>query len=91
MTCHGHSLYYSNQHCVNMWETTLAASEAPSQKSRVELEKYVILLARAAGLSCFAVLINRQRFTKTANIWGITNNTKGRNSNRVVLLHKPGP
>ncbi len=61
------------------------------RKGRVRLEEYVVRLAREAGLSCIAVLINRQRFTKTANIWGIANNAKGTNSNRVVLLQKPGP
>ncbi len=61
------------------------------KKGRVRLEEHVVRLARTAGLSCHAVVVNRQRFTKTANIWGITNNAKGTNSNRVVLLQKPGP
>jgi hypothetical protein len=61
------------------------------KKGMVRLEEHVVRLAHAAGLSCNAVLVNRQRFTKTANIWGITNNTKGTNSNRVVLLQKPQP
>ena len=59
------------------------------RKGRVKLEEYVVRLARAAGLSCFAVLINSQRFTKTDNNWGITNNAKGANSNKVVLLQSP--
>lgn len=61
------------------------------RKGRVRLEEHVVRLARNAGFSCHAVLVNRQCFTKTANIWGIANNTKGTNSNRVVLLQKPGP
>lgn len=61
------------------------------RKGTIRLEEHVVRLAEAAGLSCCGVLINRQRFTKTANIWGISNNTKGTNSNRVVLLNKPGP
>jgi len=61
------------------------------RKGTIRLEEHVVRLAEAAGLSCCGVLINRQRFTKTANIWGISNNSKGTNSNRVVLLQKPGP
>jgi len=34
-------------------------------------------------------LVNSQQFTKTANCWGVTNNTRGTNTNRVVLLQKP--
>ena len=33
-------------------------------------------------------LVNQQVFTKTANIWGIDNNTRGTNTNRIVLLRK---
>ena len=36
-----------------------------------------------------AVLINEQRFTRTANIWGVTNNRRGTNTNRVVVLGAP--
>ena len=41
-----------------------------------------------AGLTPLLVLINQQEFTKTANCWGVDNNSKGTNSNRVVLLGK---
>ena len=36
-----------------------------------------------------AVAINSQKFTKTANIWGVANNAKGTTSNRIVLFRKP--
>jgi hypothetical protein len=55
----------------------------------VKLEDAVIPGAMAAGLEPVFVLINAQSFTKTANLWGVTNNTIGTNSNRVVLLRKP--
>ena len=42
----------------------------------------------AAGLEPVLVLVNAQQFTKTANCWGVTNNRKGTNTNRVVLLRK---
>ncbi|MGH9370212.1 MAG: hypothetical protein ACRD15_01630 [Vicinamibacterales bacterium] len=34
------------------------------------------------------VLVNAQEFTKTANCWGVTNNSKGTNTNRVVVFRK---
>ncbi len=34
------------------------------------------------------LMINAQRFTKTANCWGVSNNRKGTNSNRIVILKK---
>ena len=55
----------------------------------VRLEESVIRCALAAGLETVLVLINSQRFTKTANCWGVSNNSKGTNSNRIVLLRKP--
>lgn len=54
----------------------------------LRLEEVVAPLGRAAGLRSEAVLINRQAFTKTANIWGIRNNRGGTNSNRIVLFQK---
>jgi hypothetical protein len=55
----------------------------------IKLEETVIPCGAAAGLAAELVLINSQKFTKTANVWGVTNNTKGTNSNRVVLFRKP--
>ena len=34
------------------------------------------------------VLINDQKFTKTANCWGVDNMSKGTNTNRIVLFRK---
>ena len=55
----------------------------------VRLEQEVIPCGVAAGLEPVAVLINEQQFTKTANIWGVTNNRRGTNTNRVVVLRRP--
>lgn len=55
----------------------------------VRLEEAVIPCAVAAGLEPELVLINAQQFTKTANCWGVANNQKGTNTNRVVLLRRP--
>jgi hypothetical protein len=33
-------------------------------------------------------MVNRQDFTKTANCWGVANNRRGTNSNRIVLMRR---
>ena len=58
------------------------------RKGKVKLEEKVIPLGTAAGFACEAILINRQQFTKTSNIWGIKNNERGTNSNRIVIFRK---
>ena len=45
-------------------------------------------LGLQAGFKAHGVLVNRQAFTKTAHIWGVGNNDKGTNSNRIVLFEK---
>jgi hypothetical protein len=55
----------------------------------LKLEEFVLPAAMRAGFEPVLVLINAQKFTKTANCWGVSNNTKGTNSNRVVVLRKP--
>ena len=54
----------------------------------IQLEKYVLKQVKNLPLKVKAVLVNEQLFTKTANCWGISNNRKGTNSNRIVLLEK---
>ena len=58
------------------------------KQGTVRLEEAVVPAAMQAGLEPVFVLINDQAFTKTANLWGVTNNTIGTNSNRVVVLRK---
>jgi len=55
----------------------------------VKLEQVVVPAAHAAGWMPELVLINSQVFTKTAACWGVTNNEKGTNTNRIVLLRRP--
>jgi hypothetical protein len=59
------------------------------RRGTVRLEEVVAPLGIAAGFECEAILINAQRFTKTANIWGVKNNDLGTNTNRIVLYYKP--
>lgn len=56
---------------------------------KIKLDEIVAPIGIAAGFACMAVAINAQQFTKTANIWGVKNNSKGTNSNRIVLFRKP--
>ena len=55
----------------------------------IRLEDAVVPCGMAAGLEAVAVVINDQLFTKTANCWGVSNNRKGTNTNRIVLFRKP--
>jgi hypothetical protein len=54
----------------------------------VKLEETVIRCGVEAGLRPLLILINDQKFTKTANCWGVNNNSKGTNTNRIVLFQK---
>ena len=56
---------------------------------KTRLEEHVLPCGVAAGLEPVLVLINDQKFTKTANCWGVDNNFKGTNTNRIVLFRKP--
>lgn len=58
------------------------------RKGKLKLEEQIILAGQAAGLNVEYTLINTQNFTKTANCWGVRNNTRGTNSNRIVLFSK---
>lgn len=55
----------------------------------VLLENAVVKASLDAGLTPEELMINAQQFTKTANCWGVSNNKKGTNSNRIVILKKP--
>lgn len=55
----------------------------------IKLDEHVLTCAVRAGLEPRFVLVQDHHFTKTANCWGIDNNQKGTNTNRVVLLRRP--
>lgn len=54
----------------------------------VRLEEHVIAAASGLPLTTLGVMINQQDFTKTSNCWGVSNNTSGTNSNRIVILQR---
>jgi len=55
---------------------------------KIRLEEAVLECGAVAGLKAELVMINDQEFTKTANCWGVDNNTRGTNTNRIVLFRK---
>ncbi len=50
------------------------------------LEELVLPTGVRAGLTPVIILINVQEFTKTANTWGVANQRKGTNTNRIVVF-----
>lgn len=55
---------------------------------KVALEQAVLRAALGLPLAPLAVVVNSQRFTKTAQCWGVDNNSKGTNSNRIVVFER---
>ena len=55
---------------------------------QTKLEETVLPCGAEAGLEPLLVLINDQKFTKTANCWGVDNMAKGTNTNRIVVFRK---
>jgi hypothetical protein len=60
------------------------------RNGKVRLEETVLKCGAAAGLAPELVMINAQEFTKTANCWGVGNNARGTNTNRITLFRKIG-
>lgn len=58
------------------------------RKGTIKLEESVLRCGEDAGLVPWFVMVNAQQFTKTANCWGVDNNSKGTNSNRIVIFKK---
>lgn len=58
------------------------------RNGKIKLEDAVVPVGIEAGFRCMGVLINTQEFTKTSNIWGIANNSRGTNSNRIVVFQR---
>ncbi|CAM3066327.1 site-specific DNA-methyltransferase (cytosine-N(4)-specific) [Sphingomonas antarctica] len=58
------------------------------RNGKVELDKIVLEAIRGLAFEPLLVLINVQEFTKTANVWGVNNNAKGTNTNRIILARR---
>jgi len=55
---------------------------------KVLLERLVWEAAEGLPFDRLFVMVNQQEFTKTANCWGVRNNAKGTNTNRIVVLRR---
>lgn len=60
------------------------------ETKKADLSEIVYEKGIEVGFQHIATFINLQKFTKTSNIWGVENNKKGTNTNRIVLFQKTG-
>jgi len=58
------------------------------RNGKVLLERLVWEAVEGLPFDRLFVMVNQQEFTKTANCWGVGNNTKGTNTNRIVILRR---
>jgi hypothetical protein len=58
------------------------------RNGKVLLERLVWEAAEGLPFERLFVMVNQQEFTKTANCWGVSNNAKGTNTNRIVVLKR---
>ena len=58
------------------------------RNGKLLLEELVLPAGVNAGLEPVVIMVNVQEFTKTANAWGVDNQTKGTNTNRIVVFQK---
>ncbi len=58
------------------------------RRGSVLLELLVEKALRALPFDICGVVVHDQKFTKTANCWGVSNNSRGTNSNRIVVIRK---
>ena len=58
------------------------------RRGKVLLERNVAAAIQGLPFTVAGVMVNRQAFTKTANIWHVDNNSRGTNSNRIVLARR---
>ena len=59
------------------------------KNGKIKLDENVVPLGLDSGFICAGIMVNSQDFTKTSNIWGVSNMKIGTNTNRIVLFHKP--
>ena len=58
------------------------------RNGKLLLEELVVPVGVEAGLRPVIIMINVQKFTKTANTWGVDNKINGTNTNRIVVFQK---
>lgn len=78
----------SELHRVVKKDGIIAFEVGEIRNGKIKLDEVILPLGIEVGLSCEYVMINSQVFTKTSNIWGVSNNEVGTNSNRIVVFKK---
>lgn len=58
------------------------------RNGKIKLEELVLEAIPRTLFEPLSVIVNVQEFTKTANCWGVANNAKGTNTNRIVLARR---
>jgi hypothetical protein len=61
------------------------AFEVGEVRGGVLLERHVTSAIEGLPFEVLGVMVNQQAFTKTANCWGVSNNSSGTNTNRIVM------
>jgi hypothetical protein len=67
---------------------TVAFEVGEVRGGKILLERHVINAIAGLPFAVLGVMVNQQSFTKTANCWGVGNNSGGTNSNRIVLARR---
>jgi hypothetical protein len=67
---------------------TVAFEVGEVRGGKILLERHVINAIAGLPFEVLGVMVNQQSFTKTANCWGVGNNSAGTNSNRIVLARR---
>jgi len=58
------------------------------RNGKTNLDEHVLRDGINEGFKPLGIMVNVQNFTKTSNIWGVRNHTKGTNTNRLVVFRK---
>lgn len=58
------------------------------RSGKVLLEQHVVRAVQGLPFGLLGVMVNDQEFTKTANCWGVSNNSGGTNTNRIVIFQR---
>jgi hypothetical protein len=66
----------------------MEVGEVKKGKEVINLDEDVVNMAVGSGLAWDKTFIHTQSFTKLSNCWQVSNNEKGTNSNRCVVLRK---
>jgi hypothetical protein len=61
------------------------------RNGQVLLERLVWEAGENLPFDRLFVMVNQQEFTKTANCWGVQNNSKGTDTNRIIVLRRQIP